>query len=206
MIGFSRLDYDWEGETVWIVGGGSSLEGFDLNNLKGKGITLGVNKAAYHSFKCDYCFTLDQTFYKRCYQELKEYDRTVYCALPPTGKIEPLPKGVYLERRRNQKLSENNFEIYGHNSGFGALGLAFLKGASRINLLGFDMCNKGNKVHWHSSYEWHNPKNHSWYNQWAANFDNAAIQLEEAEIEVVNYVGDPESTIGCFNKEPLENI
>ena len=88
-------------------------------------------------------------------------------------------------------ISTNPEHIYfGGNSGFQAINLAYLMGASRIVLLGFDMGVTGGKLHWHADHggRCHNPPP-SQINQWRRTVDAAAGQLLDMGVNVVNCTG-----------------
>jgi hypothetical protein len=82
------------------------------------------------------------------------------------------------------------FIYFGGNSGFQAINLAFLMGAARIVLVGFDMDATGGKLHWHADHagRCHNPPM-SQFKRWREVVDNAAKQLLDMGVNVVNCTG-----------------
>jgi hypothetical protein len=73
----------------------------------------------------------------------------------------------------------------GGNSGYQAVNMAYLFGARRIILLGYDMQRTGGRSHWHGDH----PKglrNTSPFASWIARFKVLAKDLREAGVEAVN--------------------
>jgi len=87
----------------------------------------------------------------------------------------------------------------GSNSGFQAINIAVLMGATRILLLGYDMkIAKSGAAHWFGD---HPDKVRSGYMSWLTNFGIAADQLKDKGIEVINC--SPDTALTCFKKESL---
>jgi len=86
-------------------------------------------------------------------------------------------------------------------SGYAALNVAFLKRATHIALLGFDMYGG----YWHRAYN-HlgGPRISEMSDVWSAAFEPAARQLENAGVIVTNY--SPDSRITAFPKATLEQL
>lgn len=68
-----------------------------------------------------------------------------------------------------------NTVMEGGNSGYQAVGLALLFGASRVVLLGYDMQFTGGKKHWHRDHAKSNPTPSAMKN-WLGNFNLLASQ------------------------------
>lgn len=211
MLTFTPLDLDWSGQAVYIIGGGPSLQDFDFGILEGKGIILGVNKAPFHVKFCDYLFSLDQTFVRNCRNDIAKFiddgGKAILGMPPNENGHKAIPGAQYVYRRRNQGLSDNPEDVYGLNSGYGGLGIAYQANPSSIALLGFDMDYDANgKTHWHEGYEWHSHQNHRFMERWATNFDRARQQLDAKGIDVVNFVGPRGSRITAFPTSSLADL
>lgn len=91
----------------------------------------------------------------------------------------------------------------GGNSGFQVLNLAVLFGAARILLLGFDMQWSGGKSHWFGDHPapLRNPNN---FKAYRAAFDQAAPQLKDAGIEVINC--SVETALTCFPRARIQEV
>lgn len=86
----------------------------------------------------------------------------------------------------------------GGNSGHQAINLAFLAGARRIILLGFDF----QGTHWHGNYTNGLPNNGPrLYEDWAKRMAVTAADLAAEGVEVLNC--SPSSAIQCFKKTTL---
>jgi hypothetical protein len=91
---------------------------------------------------------------------------------------------------------------YGQNSGYQALNIAWLMGARRILLLGYDMKFAANGAsHWFGD---HPDKIRSNYPSWLTGFSQAAEQLHAAGVEVINC--SPDTALICFNRASLASV
>jgi hypothetical protein len=211
MLNFSTVPRgDWADKPLYIVGGGPSLRGFDFSRLIGRGRILGVNKAPFN-IPCDAMFTLDQTFTRLMREEICAFvqsggDATL--AMPPNEDgHKPIDGARYVVRRRGSGLSEDDREIFGLNSGYGALGLGYLRGAKEIALLGFDFdYDKDGNTHWHDGYTWHSRQNHKYLARWTREFDRPARQLKEAGVNVINFIGPRGSGVREFPTATLNDL
>lgn len=99
-------------------------------------------------------------------------------------------------------LSKDPTTIHqGKNSGYQAMGLAYLFGAARMLLLGFDFSRDGSKTHWHGDH----PKglgNGGTYPSWVAAMNLLEKDLKAAGVEVINC--SRRTAINCFPRRPIE--
>jgi hypothetical protein len=94
--------------------------------------------------------------------------------------------------------------VSGGNSGYQAVNLAALAGASRILLVGFDMrAGPGGALHWHPPHRARNPFPHR-MGEWAAKFRDMVPGLATLGVEVVNCT--PGSAIDAFPFATLEEV
>jgi len=91
---------------------------------------------------------------------------------------------------------------YGANGGYQAVNLAYLFGAKKIILLGFDMKRGENKKsHWHGDHP--GPLNKDMpIKTWIKNFSKLAEDLKSEQVEVINSTRD--TALECFKKIDLE--
>lgn len=92
---------------------------------------------------------------------------------------------------------------FGENSGYQAINLAYLFGASKIILLGFDMQTTSGKSHWHGDHPAGLNRN-SPLKQFARNFNALAQDLSAEGVDVFN--ATRETALDCFPKVKLEDV
>lgn len=95
---------------------------------------------------------------------------------------------------------------WGGNSGFQAINLAYLFGAQRIVLLGFDMqCGPRGESHWFGDHPTHqgfaNPKT---FDSWIRHLKILARDLADQGVQVYN--ATRQTALGCFPLVTLEQL
>jgi hypothetical protein len=92
---------------------------------------------------------------------------------------------------------------FGSNSGYQAINLAYLWGAKRIVLLGFDCRPVNGKAHWFGQ---HPPQLNQYqpFAIWIDHFNHMATELEKEGVEVINC--SPDSALECFKKQDITKI
>lgn len=134
----------WQGQEAFIIGGGSSLRGFDWSLLRDEN-TIGCNNAFRLGPEiCKVCFFADRKFIfsgpnqprHGFYDELAKFPNLVVTN-DSQLKITPEPWIKWMPRR--PKGLHRDALGYNANSGASAVNLALLLGATTIYLLGFDM-------------------------------------------------------------------
>lgn len=91
---------------------------------------------------------------------------------------------------------------FGANSGYQMVNLAYLFGAKKIILLGFDMKRGENKKsHWHGDHPGALNKSMP-INKWIQNFNPLASDLKAEGVTVINATRD--SDLECFERQKLE--
>lgn len=91
---------------------------------------------------------------------------------------------------------------FGENSGYQAINLAYLFGAVRIVLLGFDMQNKGQLTHWHGDHPLQLNRECP-VRSFIKKFPALANDLKSEGVEVIN--ATRETALDCFPKMELED-
>ena len=206
---YSTFNEDWSDETVWIVGGGSSLRDFDFSILTDE-LVVGTNRSAFTP-GVDILFTIDQRFVREQRYDVARFiesGRRAYLAMPENDDThDVIPGATYLRRLRGDDLSNDRNIIRGVHSGFGALNLVYLSGCKDIRLLGFDMnVSKAGAYHHHEEYPWQNKDTLSFYRRWAPTTTKALDMMESEGIQIANYVGSPGSALADRFSVPLECI
>lgn len=198
---------DFRGQTVFLIGGGPSVTGQDLDGLRGQGVVVAINDAFRTLPWADAIFTADGSWLRNRAEELRQAWSLIYAALPADLDLAAyfedvrLPDHlIHLERRDGARLNPNPQVVhYADNSGFGALTWAAALGAPRIVLCGYDLQEEG---WWHGGYEWES-KGMDRYADWAVSYWLIARDLRRRGVDVVNT--NPDSAIRCFRFARLED-
>lgn len=139
----------WDGQDVFIIGGGTSLKTFDWSLLK-KELTIGCNDAYKHGVEiCKICIFGDASWFKIHKDKLAHYKGTVFTNYNALQKADI--SWLWSIPRKTYGLGINTLGWNG-NTGAAAVNLAILLGAKNIFLLGFDMkLSKDGKANWHEN-------------------------------------------------------
>lgn len=179
----SKIDPIWAGETVYIVGGGPSLLNFNWNSLAGKK-TIVINKAILSLSSANVFYWTDSRVYGWYKSEIDKFK-----GLKVTIRDSPLyPNDVKILKKGDRYgLSEDVSTLsHGNNSGYAAINLAYLLGAKKIVLLGYDMKNNGTQGHYHDGYPVPPTGDSIYKEQFIPGFVILAGLLKEKRIEVYN--------------------
>lgn len=138
----------WNGQDVFIIGGGRSLEYFDWTLLKGRR-TVGCNDAFQKGVDiCKVCVFGDMKWFRIWRDRLLSYRGTIFTNLPKLYKSD-LP-WLWTTPRITSGLSISSI-TWNFSTGSAAISLALLLGARRVYLLGFDMKLLDGKNNWHKN-------------------------------------------------------
>lgn len=182
----------WEGRTAFILGGGPSLALVDLAELRDRGAVIAINDAGLLKAPwADVHYFADPHWAEWHHTEFGFFTGRYRVTRNPVDKFYPAFDIRVLDRERLAPLSRDPRRVAGPDSGSNAINLAFLFGAARIVLFGFDM----RPGHWHDRHRRATPPTH-----YAECFMPAiaamAIALKREGIEVVN--ATPGSALKCF--------
>ena len=193
-------------DDVYIIGGGISLKGFDFRKLKDKN-TIVVNMSAFDVPNPTYCITADSGILRKVQEGyFKDIDTTWVLVTNPNHCSMKWKNGVFKHIHsgyvynlfavnmiiRNAGVEGIGFEFKdfrtGYNSGFCAFQLAFLLGYKRIHLLGFDLCEKDSRTHYHNRYRNKKTISDKMFEKFYTNFVLAiGILKEKTDIEVISH-------------------
>ena len=200
--GYWRVQPEWRGETVAIVGGGPSLSADDVRQAQqanGRQRFIVINNAVELAPWADLLYFCDARWYE-WHRERVQAFRGVRVTL------ENLPLQKELDVRCLRDYGVHGFApkadgvTNGRNGGYQALHLAAWLGAKRVLLLGFDMKPKGNRLHWHAEHPVATPP--SVFAGWLKAFATLAPHLKARGVEVINCT--PDSALTVFPFLPLE--
>lgn len=220
-----RIDSIWKNETIFIIGGGSSMPyQFDIpqnviQDVKNKvqpvssfspymnvlhnRKTIGINAAYLIGDWIKIIFFHDEDFWIRNKTGLTNHPGRLICC-NNSFVNHPHERVEYLPKDRTKKFgihSEHDKICWNHNSGAAAITVAANLGAKRIVLLGFDMNAPTGKSHFHSEY---NQKRLPPFEKHLLGFAQIASDAKDRGIEIINCSMD--SAIDVFPKINLKDI
>lgn len=106
------------------------------------------------------------------------------------------------DTRARGLLNASDAIATGQNSGYQAIGLAYLWGASRILLLGYDFGFNGAKRHWHADHPNSMGNCGGNFGTWAKSMGHLAADLKAIGVEVVNC--SRSTTLRCFPRSTID--
>lgn len=198
---------DWQDGITAIVGSGPSLRGVDLNALRADPRIkhfIAVKEAVWDMPWADACVCVDQKWPRRRHAELSASPVPLYLCLgmPYDG---PIPhNATFLRQQLRGWISDDAGSlVMGATSGYAALGYAYLRGARRILLLGYDYRHARDGAH-HARPDWnpwYQPGSERLWTYWRDPFHEAAAVLRSRGVAVVN--ASPGSALSAFPVHPV---
>jgi hypothetical protein len=181
----------WGGQTAFILGGGPSLAAVDLAQIRDWGPAIAINDAGL--IRAPWAEVL--YFADPCWAEWHRGELALFTGLyrvtrAPATDIPGVDVRM-LQRERNLALSLDPRRIAGPDSGSNAINLAFLFGARRIILFGFDM----RPGSWHRRHRRPEPT-HRYAEAFIPSLEAMAVELKRGGVEVIN--ATPNSALTCF--------
>lgn len=178
--------------TYVICASGQSLTQDDVDYCRGKAKVIVINNTyqlapwAYMLYACD------EAWWEK-YPEALEFK----------GRKASIqyrhPKVEFWKQDAPKNGLGKEFIRTGGNSGYQAINLAYLMGAKRIILLGYDM----QGTHWHGKHV-RCLSNQNDFTQWIAHMNILANALKNEGVEVINCTR--QTALTCFKREKLENV
>jgi hypothetical protein len=196
---YKEIEPIYRGETIYLIGGGPSLKGFDFNLLKDKK-TIAINKAYTVAPFANFLYWSDYRFYQLFKEDIDNFK-----GYKVTNKPKPVIDSI-INLKDTGKLG---LDIHphalrnGNNSGYAAINLAVHLGAKKIILLGYDMGSSGKDTHFHSGYDTRTEEK-IYKNNMIPCFDSIVDELKELNIEIWNSSKD--SKLTCFPKCSLTEV
>ncbi len=200
------------GETFAILAGGPSLKDFDPSVLKGCRV-ITINDSWRISPKADYLYFCDKKWWQyhqdrnlRSLDNKISFHELIYKGFWVKGGpgFNDHPQVHSLAFCGQVGLSHCPESLrHGSNSGYAAINLAYLLGASKIILLGYDLDFSGSVTHWHREpreqpTEFRRTLEHSMLPL----FPFLVDPLEEAGVKVIN--ANPNSALLCWPRMELQ--
>lgn len=156
---FDSLPRIYEGKTVFVIGGGPSLKHMDLKPIHNRPV-LGCNDAFRLGTWVDWLVFADKRWWGWNQDELAKWpnrDRVI-CCVPQLldGRPDKWPwlKILRRDEARFGLSTEQDTLCWNRGCGGAAINAAYLLGATRIVLLGFDMrINTAGEHNWHDNHK-----------------------------------------------------
>jgi len=199
-----RIPKEWVGQTAAVFGGGPSLTQADVDYV----IRRGWRRVA-----CNNAYLLDPNAEVLCWSDQRWYNWNAKDIHRHKGPykicwrpMRPTKGLTFMQLRHHNQppgLSSDSSMIIAGNTGQGAINIAYLFGAKRIVLLGFDMRMVSGQHNWHNLHKGATSQNR--YNGiFGPAITKAAVVLRQKGIEVLNTTKD--SALKCFPYVPLRDI
>lgn len=197
-ITYDKVEPIWNGETVYIIGGGPSLKNFEWNKLKGKK-TIAINRAIEFYPNADAMYWTDGRVWGWYQNEIKNYKGLKFTL---RGKNYDTDVKVLKRGRKFGLETARDTLAHGNNSGYAAINLAIHLGAKRIILLGYDMGNNGKSSHFHDGYPVNSTSEKIYKDQFLPGFDFLKDAIKGMGIQIFNAC--PTSKLNTFKKITIE--
>lgn len=146
----------FEGQRVFIVGGGPSLRDFEFDRLAGKP-TIAINRAYEKLPGATLLWWSDARFWRIHHEQLVAHEAPFKATalMDYPAEMLPLPESVTLYRFTGCTGFDDapGCLRHGNNGAYAAMHLAAKLGAKKLVLLGIDMAHaKDGRTHWHDGH------------------------------------------------------
>jgi len=187
-----------------IFGGGPSLNQADIDYAISRGWRrIACNDAFILDPHADVLVFGDQRWYLWQRHELRKHKGTYKVTWRHVPQMSGMTIHLLLQAKTGVALSTDPTKIAANNTGQGAINLAFLFGAKRILLLGFDMKVIAGQPNWHTRHQ-KPSKPERMKNVFAPAIGRAAEILKTKGVEVLNCTRD--SALTCFPYQDLRTL
>jgi hypothetical protein len=181
---------DWVGLPAVVIASGPSLLPEDVDWCCGKAKVIVVSNNWRLAPWADVMYAADKKWWDY-HADTVEFSGEKWCGMDEAANAHGLKYLRVLNQKEapktNESFSFNPAGVHrgGGNSGFQAVNMALLRGASTVYLLGFDMQATGGRRHWFGDHpgKLHQPS--SDYAAWRNAMDTAASSLP-AGVEIIN--------------------
>jgi hypothetical protein len=198
-VGWS-IPREWEGETAVIYGGGPSLSRADVDYAKTRFRRIACNDAFLLDPECDVLCWCDARWFLWNKHELRQHTGKYKIAWRHVPQISGTTIHLLVQEKDARSLSVDPRKVVANNTGQGAINLAYLFGAKRILLLGFDMKPVQGQANWHTRHR--EPSDSARLKSvFAPAIAKTAEMLKAEGVEVINCTRG--SALTCF---PIADI
>lgn len=179
----------WPGATMACLATGPSLTAEDCAMVRGKARVIAINDAYRLAPWADILFSADRRWWPH-HQGVPSFHGMKVGIGSAPGLANPFPQYPEITVLANvgyAGLSDDPGGVTnGSNSGFSALGLAVLLGASRILLLGYDMSYDQGRAHFFGDHPSGLRQTESLYPSFRRAFESLVDPLKARGVEVLN--------------------
>lgn len=205
---YGKVEERWPDSTVYILGGGPSLNKVNFDLIKDKHV-LGVNQAYQLGDWVDVCYSGDRRWYYWNVPQVSKYKGIMYTSYPAFLPRKNCPT-INLGRISSYGISDKSRHsiAWNGNSGASAINVAYWLGARRVVLLGFDMQRIGDEFNWHDKYPAikRSKKDNRYptpYRRFLKCWRQVAIDAKRLGVEILN--ATPDSSLKLFPSVLLED-
>jgi|SRR5690554_4736614 len=189
------IDKIFNGQTVVCLASGPSLTQEQVDQVEYSYLpTIAINNTFKLAPWCDLVFACDIKWWYKYYEEVIEtcWDAELWTIKgvgqhfhKKTKTLGPTINEVGFTRTLG--LGYNDKISHGGNSGYLAVNLAYLMGAKKIILVGYDHQHTDGKTHWHGDHDkTYFAKNADDTQRWLNNFRILSRALQNEGIDLVN--------------------
>lgn len=193
-LGFWMPPKDFAGQTVFVIGGGASLKGFDAECLRGRRVVAANEAGLSMAPWADVLFWADKRW-----REWNLSRMGLFTGKYAVTRNNWQHHGIHtLKTVKGFKPPREPWEVGGRSSGEACVQLAVNMGAARIVLIGFDMT----PGHFHDRHKVTVPE--TTYATFIESFGWTAAWCERKGVEVLN--ATPGSALPYFPKVDLNDL
>jgi len=188
---------------AFLIGGGTSLKGFDLSRLD-KEFTIAINHSIEYYPQASCLIFGDKIFLHKTNFDLESYKGLIFCSegaacSKPIQDMLPRDNIFVFEPLRDDPILNAKKGLYHPtSSGMMAINLALQMRARKIYLLGYDYYKSNGNMHWFPDYEHHKRYEEEKMQRKLKKFKN----FEKYRGKIVNL--NPNSMIEEFDKMSLK--
>lgn len=174
-------------DECFIVGGGSSLVGFDWSLLNGK-FVIAINRAYEVLPNANVLYFTDPDYWKRHADAMKRHGGYIIRGATSLGITNDAAVDEYLLTGSRGIETKPHCLRHGNNSTYAAINLAMVHfNFTKINLMGIDMkWGADKKTHWHSGHDRIDPEHGYQMMLTAYNLLSHEIKTNWAHKKIIN--------------------
>ena len=197
-----RIQPEWAGATVAILGGGPSLTQEQVEACRGRVKVIAINNSVTLAPWADILYFCDAERWYRWHSDWVHAFKGMVVTLRNFRLRQRHPNMKCLRVDGAEGLCESSDGLrHGSNSGYQCINLCVHLGARKVILLGYDMRAVDGKTHWHEEHP--QPAGAEVYEHtMRPKFKTLVEPLGRLGITVIN--ATPGSAIECFPRMSLE--